>query len=197
MSVSVWKMASASVQCIIRSNQTHEHEIEVLYCTWCSLRSQESSVYIMTQLQARQLGSHSIASRGKISSRVSRLATEPTQPPIYCVQSVVSLAIQQMAWIEYLSPATVEFKNEWSCISTHQNAWVACTWLVTSFHVAYCQRKVTIFGYCWQLESLYSCDIQMCDTTEILSALIRQPLQRLTGNGYIILSKTVLHRLPV
>jgi hypothetical protein len=182
--VSVWRMALTSVHHIIGGGQTHEHGIKVLYCVWCSLRSLESSVRIVTRLQAGQPRYHSIARGGKISTRVSILAIEPTLLPVYCVQSALSLAVKHTGHeCDYLSPSTVEFKNEWSYVTTHPNAWVACTWLMTLFCVDYCQRKVTVFSQCWQLQSLYSCDIQMCDTTEILCTLISQPVQTLRVMG--------------
>jgi hypothetical protein len=103
--VSVWRMASTSVHRIIGGDQTHEHGVKVLHRVWCALKSLESSVGIVTRLQAGRPRYHLVASGCKISTRVSIPAIEPTLPPTYCVQSPLSLEVKQMGHeCDYLHP---------------------------------------------------------------------------------------------
>jgi len=102
--MSAWKTASTNVRFIVGGNQTHKYEINILYRVWCSLSSLQSSVGIVTRLQAGQLRYHSIPNGVKIS-RVSILAIQPTQPHICCVQSTLALVVKQMGHeCYYLSP---------------------------------------------------------------------------------------------
>ena len=97
--------ALTSVRRIVGNDQTHERGFKVLYRVSCSLMSLESSVGVVTRLQAGQPRYHSIARGGKISSRVSILAIEPTKPPIYCVHSALSLVVKQAGHeYDYLHP---------------------------------------------------------------------------------------------